>query len=333
MSARAALPSVTRLAAPADRRAELAADVRAGLTAAPRSLPPKWFYDARGSQLFEQITRLPEYYLTRAETEILRREADRLVAAVRPGELVELGSGSSTKTRLLLEAMRRGGDHGRPPRYSPIDVSEDALGNAASALAASYPWLEFAGYVGDFTADLGQVPHGPARRLLAFLGSTIGNFTPAERAGLLGAVAAALGPDDRFLLGVDLVKDPAVLVAAYDDAAGVTAAFNLNLLAVLRRELGAVVPAGRFQHVAVWDAEHAWIEMRLRAREPLTMRFPTLDLTVPFAAGEELRTEISCKFTRAQVDGELTAAGLALERWEQDAAGRFALALAAPAPP
>jgi L-histidine Nalpha-methyltransferase len=333
MSARAALPSVTRLAAPADRRAELAADVRAGLTATPRSLPPKWFYDARGSQLFEQITRLPEYYLTRAETEILRREADRLVAAVRPGELVELGSGSSTKTRLLLEAMRRGGDHGRPPRYSPIDVSEDALGSAASALAASYPWLEFAGYVGDFTADLGRVPHAPGRRLLAFLGSTIGNFTPAERAGLLGAVAAALGPDDRFLLGADLVKDPAVLVAAYDDAAGVTAAFNLNLLAVLRRELGAEVPAGRFQHVAAWDAEHAWIEMRLRAREPLTMRFPTLDLTVPFAAGEELRTEISCKFTRAQVDGELTAAGLALERWEQDAAGRFALALAAPAPP
>jgi L-histidine N-alpha-methyltransferase len=322
------LTKLTQLSPQADRLEQLAADVRAGLCATPKSLPPKYFYDARGSELFERITRLPEYYLTRAETEILEAVTDGLVGRLCPAELVELGSGSSRKTRLLLEAMHR---HGCGRRYAPMDVSEDALDGAASALAASYPWLEFEGFVGDFTADLPSVPRR-GRRLLAFLGSTIGNLTPPERADLLGGVAAALAPDDRFLLGVDLVKDPAVLQAAYDDAAGVTAEFNRNMLRVLNRELDAGIPVDAFEHVAFYDADLARIEMRLRATRALTVRFPTLDLEVGFAAGEELHTEISSKFTPAMVEGELADAGLVLESWHEDAGHRFACAVAARAP-
>ncbi len=317
--------TITRLAAEVDRAALLAADVRAGLTAEPRWLPPKWFYDERGSALFELITELPEYYPTRAETSILTRVAGEVVDLVRPQELVELGSGSSTKTRLLLEAMHARASGGR--RYAPIDVSADALEGAAAELAADHPWLAFDGYVGDFTADLPRVPRR-GRRLLAFLGSTIGNFVPAERAGLLATVAAALAPGDGFLLGVDLVKDAGTLVAAYDDAAGVTAEFNLNVLRVLARELDADVKLEAFEHVAVWDAERAWIEMWLRATEAVTLRFPTLDLEVDFDAGQALRTEISAKFTRAVVEAELAAAGLRLARWDTDDQDRFALALA-----
>jgi L-histidine N-alpha-methyltransferase len=316
--------SITRLSPQTDRRSQLADDVRAGLGAMPKSLPPKYFYDARGSELFEEITRLPEYYLTRAESEILESITDGLVGSLRPTELVELGSGSSRKTRLLLEAMHR---HQGGRRYAPMDVSEDALEGAAAALSSIYPWLEFDGFVGDFSADLRRVPRR-GRRLLAFLGSTIGNLTPSERSGLFGGVAAALRPGDRFLLGVDLVKDPAVLLAAYDDAAGVTAEFNRNLLRVLNRELGAAIPLDAFEHVAVYDAGLERIEMHLRALRALTVRFPTMDLRVEFAEGEELRTEISSKFTRPGVERELAAAGLQLESWHQDSASRFACAVA-----
>ena len=316
--------SITRLSPQTDRRSQLADDVRAGLGAMPKWLPPKYFYDARGSELFEEITRLPEYYLTRAESEILESITDGLVGSLRPTELVELGSGSSRKTRLLLEAMHR---HQGGRRYAPMDVSADALEGAAAALSSSYPWLEFDGFVGDFSADLRRVPRR-GRRLLAFLGSTIGNLTGAERAALLGGVAAALRPGDRFLLGVDLVKDPAVLLAAYDDAAGVTAEFNRNLLRVLNRELGAAIPLDAFEHVAVYDAGLERIEMHLRALRKLTVRFPTMDLRVEFAEGEELRTEISSKFTRPGVERELAAAGLQLESWHQDSASRFACAVA-----
>jgi L-histidine N-alpha-methyltransferase len=320
------LPTMTRLSARTDRMDQLAQDVRHGLGATPKWLPPKYFYDARGSELFERITRLPEYYLTRCEREILETITDGLAARLRPGELVELGSGSSRKTRLLLEAMHR---HRGGSRYAPLDVSADALEGAAATLTSSYPWLEFEGFVGDFTADLPAVPRR-GRRLLAFLGSTIGNLDPDERAALLGGVAAALRPGDRFLLGVDLVKDPAVLRAAYDDAAGVTAEFNRNLLRVLNRDLHAGIPVDAFEHVAVYDFELARIEMRLRALRDLTVSFPTLDLEVGFAAGEELRTEISCKFTRDGIEGELAAAGLRLESWHEDPAHRFACAVAAP---
>jgi L-histidine N-alpha-methyltransferase len=323
MTAQRTLSTMTRLSR-ADRRSQLADDVRTGLAASPKWLPPKYFYDARGSELFEEITRLPEYYLTRAESEILEARTDEIVGRLRPAELVELGSGSSRKTRLLLEAMHR---HHGGRRYAPLDVSEDALEGAAAALSSSYPWLEFEGFVGDFSADLPPVPRR-GRRLLAFLGSTIGNLTPDERAELLRGVAGALRPGDRFLLGVDLVKDPAVLLAAYDDAAGVTAEFNRNLLRVLNRELGAAVPVDAFEHVAVYDAGLQRIEMRLRAGRALTIRFPTLDLEVGFAEGEELRTEISCKFTRDGIEGELAAAGLPVESWYQDSANRFACAVA-----
>ena len=329
MTATRTLPSISYLAFPADWREQLATDVRTGLTATPKSLPPRWFYDATGSALFEQITRLPEYYLTRAETEILTAVADPVIELVQPEELVELGSGSSRKTRLLLEAMHR---HGPGRRYAPLDVSQDALVGAAAALQEPDPWLAFEGYVGDFTADLPRLPR-QGRRLLAFLGSTIGNYRPAERARLLASVAAALGDGDRFLLGVDLVKDRAMLEAAYNDAAGVTAEFNRNILRVLTRELQADIPVEAFDHVAFYDERHAWIEVRLRAREAVSLRFPTLDLTVRFRAGEELHTEISCKFTRPGIVAELAAAGLRLERWDTDPQGRFGLALAAKTTP
>jgi L-histidine N-alpha-methyltransferase len=307
-----------------DRRAQLAADVRAGLTATPKTLPSKYFYDADGSELFERITHLPEYYLTRAEQEILAEHADELLALAQAEEIVELGSGSSRKTRLLLEAMHR---HGGGRRYAPLDVSEDALIGAALALRNDYPWLRFHGYVGDFTADLPRVPRR-GRRLVVLLGSTIGNFTPAERAALLAEVAAACQPGDRFLLGVDLVKDPATLEAAYDDAAGVTAAFNRNVLRVLANELGAPLPVQAFEHVARYNQDEARIELHLRASKDLLLELPSIDLTVALEAGESIRTEICCKFTQRGVQQELRAAGLALEGWRTDRQGRFAVALA-----
>ena len=326
MTPQRALASMTRLSPRTVWREQLADDVRAGLTATPRQLPPKYFYDAHGSELFERITRLPEYYLTRAESEILEGLTDALVGRLRPGELVELGSGSSRKTRLLLEAMHR---HGCGRRYAPMDVSEDALDGAASALTGDYSWLEFEGFIGDFTADLPRVPRN-GRRLLAFLGSTIGNLEPSERAALLRGVAAALKPDDRFLLGVDLVKERRVLEAAYDDEAGVTAQFNRNMLHVLNAELDAGIAVDAFEHVAVYNQRLARVEMWLRAREPVTMRFASLGLEVPFEAGEALRTEISCKFTRQAVRRELAAAGLTLESWHEDRGRRFACAVARP---
>jgi len=317
-------PTMTTLAPRADWHGQLTRDVRAGLTATPKRLPPKYFYDACGSALFEQITRLPEYYLTRAETQILTVQADVLVDQIRPSELLELGSGSSRKTRLLLEAMQR---HDTGHRYAPLDVSQDALAAASSTLTADYPWLEFGGHVGDLTEDLRHVPRR-GRRLLAFLGSTIGNYPPDERARLLQGVTAALAPGDRFLLGVDLVKDRATLEAAYNDTAGVTADFNRNVLRVLNRELHADIPVEAFQHMAFYDDQQAWIEMRLRADRALTIAFPTLDLTVSFAAGEDLHTEISCKFTRPVVEHEFQQAGLRLEHWWEDRQHRFALGLA-----
>lgn len=305
-------------------REQLARDVREGLGSTPKRLPPKYLYDARGSALFEQITRLPEYYQTRTETAILAAVVDDLIAGLRPAELVELGSGASRKTRVLLEAMRR---HLGGGRYRPFDVSEDALRAAAGALRADYPWLEVAGIVGDFERHLELAPAGP-RRLVAFLGSTIGNFEPAQQADFVSAVAVALRPGDGLLLGFDLVKDAATLEAAYNDAAGVTAEFNRNILRVLNRELGADLPVDAFDHVARYDRERCWIEMALRARSPIVATFPPLDLRVRFAAGEELRTEISCKFTRDRVEALIAGARLRLRRWDTDPDGRFALALA-----
>jgi L-histidine N-alpha-methyltransferase len=311
--------------APDAMRSALEGDVRTGLTATPKALPPKWFYDARGSSLFDEITRLEEYYPTRREKEVLAREATSLAQETRADTLVELGSGTSEKTRMLLDALR---DIGTLSRYVPFDVDESVLTSAGQAVAQEYPGVAVHGVVGDFEHHLPLLPSG-GRRLIAFLGGTIGNLDPAQRASFLHTLTTTMGPDDALLLGTDLVKDPERLVRAYDDASGVTAEFNRNVLHVLRRELGADVDPDAFDHVAVWDAEHEWIEMRLRARGAQQVR--VLDLDVAFADGEDLRTEISAKFRRERVVAELAQAGLRLQRWDTDAQGDYALSLARPA--
>ncbi len=310
------------------RAASLRADALAGLSATPKSLPPKWFYDAQGSALFEKITELPEYYPTRAERSILRAVSAEIAVSSGARVLVELGSGSSEKTRLLLGALR---DAGTLRAYVPVDVSETALVLAADALTAEYPGLEVHAVVSDFEEHLGlPAAEGGGPRLAAFLGSTIGNMVPAQRAAFLARVRAELRPGDTFLLGTDLVKDPAVLVAAYDDAAGVTAAFNKNVLSVLNAELGADFDLDAFEHVAVWDAGNEWIEMRLRAVSPQEVHVRDIGLTAAFAAGEEMRTEISAKFRRDGVAAELAAAGFAMRSWWTDEAGQFGLSLSVP---
>ncbi|MFJ6080453.1 L-histidine N(alpha)-methyltransferase [Streptomyces sp. NPDC092369] len=300
--------------------AALRADVQRGLTGTPKTLPPKWFYDAHGSDLFEQITELPEYYPTRAEREILIARSGEIAEATGARTLVELGSGSSEKTRYLLDALT-GLD-----TYIPVDVSESALTQAGQALIAERPELHVHALIADFTASL-TLPQAPGPRLVAFLGGTIGNLLPAERAVFLAAIRSLLSPGDALLLGTDLVKDEGVLVRAYDDAAGVTAAFNKNVLTVVNRELDADFHLDAFDHVALWDAENEWIEMRLRSRTEQTVKIPALDLAVDFGADEELRTEISAKFRKEGVRAELSAAGLELARWWTDDGGRFALSL------
>jgi L-histidine N-alpha-methyltransferase len=317
--------SLTR-SLPADATAEaLRADVREGLTRSPKQLPPKWFYDARGSELFEEITRLPAYYPTRAEREILTGRAADIARHTGARTLVELGSGSAEKAELLLDALGGGSLH-----YVPVDVSESALRGAAEDLLATRPELSVHALVADFLGPV-TLPVTPGPRLFAFLGGTIGNLLPHERAGFLAELGALLEGEDTLLLGTDLVKDPATLVAAYDDPQGVTAAFNKNVLAVVDRELGADFDPEDFVHVARWDADREWIEMRLRARRALTAKIPALDLTVDFAEGEELRTEVSAKFREERIRGELAEAGLALRHFWTDDAGRFALTLASPA--
>ena len=304
--------------------AALRADARAGLTATPKHLPPKWFYDARGSELFEQITELPEYYPTRTERALLERTADAIAIASGASTIVELGSGSSAKTRLLLDAFRRAGSL---RRYVPQDVSEPALRQAMEALAGEYPSLELHGVVGDFTAHLDRLPDG-GHRIVAFLGGTIGNLLPAQRAEFLGQLRSALRTGEQFLLGTALVIDPDVMVRAYDDAAGVTAEFNRNVLHVLNRELRADFDVDAFAHRALWDAEHEWIEMRLVADRAMSVTLRELDLNVRFAAGEEMCTEVSAKFRLPGVDEMLAAAGFAVARTWTDPQDRFALTLA-----
>ncbi|WP_381791593.1 L-histidine N(alpha)-methyltransferase [Streptomyces niveus] len=301
--------------------AALRADVLHGLTRSPKSLPPKWFYDARGSELFEEITALDEYYPTRAEREILLARAPEIATATGARTLVELGSGSSEKTRHLLDALPllRG--------YVPVDVSESALTGAADSLLAERPDLQVHALIADFTKDM-ELPAMPGPLLIAFLGGTIGNLLPGERAEFLAAVRTLLAPGDALLLGTDLVKEEPLLVRAYDDASGVTAAFNKNVLAVVDRELGADFDPADFDHVARWDSEQQWIEMRLRARRALTVKIPELDLVVTFDEGEEMRTEVSAKFTQDRVRTELAGVGMELTHWWTDEAGRFALSLA-----
>jgi len=330
----------------ADGRARMERDIRLGLTSEPKELPPKYFYDERGSQLFEQITDLPEYYPTRTERAILAECADEIVAAAgRPRTLVELGSGSAAKTRHLLNAMR---DAECLTTYVPVDISAEITHETAEALVAEYPGLAVRCLVCDFEHDLeriradygaaGPVPSdgdrtggpgpGGGGRLIAFLGGTIGNLYPDDRRDFLARIAALLEPGDRLLLGTDLVKDRARLEAAYDDSAGVTAEFNKNVLTVLNRELGADFAPAAFDHVARYDAAEARMDIRLRSLADQTVHLSGLDLSVGFAAGEEMRTEISTKFTRSSLEDAYRDAGLTLAGWFTDPAGDYALSLA-----
>jgi L-histidine N-alpha-methyltransferase len=304
----------------------LANDVLDGLTRPFKEIPAKHFYDARGSDLFERICELPEYYPTRTERSILLARADGIVRRTGAGELVELGSGSAEKARILLGAMARAGTL---RRYIPLDVSENALEASAQELVEEFEELTVHGVIGDFERHLGHVPApGDTPRIVALLGGTIGNFLPGTRRRLLREIGKLLGPRDRLLLGTDLVKDPAVIEAAYDDSEGVTAEFNRNVLHVINRELDADFSPSGFDHVAFFDRRHEWIEMRLRSQRPCTVLVRDLGLRVEFAAGEELRTEISAKFTHARVAEDFEAAGLRLDAWYTDPDELFALSLA-----
>jgi L-histidine N-alpha-methyltransferase len=299
-------------------------DVLYGLRSTPKSLPPKWFYDSVGSDLFDQITRLPEYYPTRAEAEILRVRSAEIASATGADTLVELGSGTSEKTRTLLKALH---DGGALRRFVPFDVDASMLSAAATAIQREYPDIEIAAVCGDFEEHLSEIPDG-GRRLFVFLGSTIGNLTADPRAEFLAALAAVMRPGDGLLLGTDLVKDAARLVRAYDDAAGVTAQFNRNVLAVINRELDADFDVDAYRHVARWNSEEERMEMWLRAESAQWVCIAALDLTVEFAAGEEILTEVSCKFRADAVADELARAGLRPTRWWTDDAGDFGLSLA-----
>jgi len=310
-----------------DLRDALRSDANRGLRSTPKDIPPKWFYDTRGSQLFDDITRLPEYYPTRRERAILVARASEIAAVTGADTLVELGSGTSDKTRILLDALR---DAGTIRRFVPFDVSEQTLRDAAAAVQRDYPAVAVHAVVGDFEHHLGSIPGG-GRRVVAFLGGTIGNLLPSTRADFLLEIAKGLWLDDHLLLGVDLVKNVDRLEAAYDDTQGVTAAFNKNVLTVMNRELDADFDIARFEHVAAFDRVNSRIEMRLRAVDAHEVEVRALGLSVSFAAGEEMRTEVSAKFTREQVAEELATAGLQLVRWWTDPHADFALLLARPA--
>ena len=310
----------------ADTAVTMARDVRDGLTMDPKELAPKYFYDERGSQLFEQITELPEYYPTRAERSILAERAAEIVStAGEPRTLVELGSGSAAKTRHLLSAMR---DAGCLETYVPVDISEEITHETAECLVEEYPGLTVRGLVCDFEHHLERIPDGEGGRLVAFLGGTIGNLYPAPRRDFLARLAALMGPGDCLLLGTDLVKRTDRLEAAYDDAAGVTAEFNKNVLSVLNRELGADFDLDAFEHVARYDEAEARMDIRLRSLATQRVSLDGLGLEVEFAAGEEMRTEISAKFTRERLQSVYDDAGLRMSGWFTDDAGDYALSLA-----
>jgi len=313
---------------PGDLEAALRRDARLGLGTTPKSMPPVWFYDDRGSALYEDITRLPEYYPFRAEAALLRRAAGEIAEAAKARVLVELGSGTSEKARLLLGAMASAS--AGLDAYVPFDVSEATLLAAAKAIAADLD-IGVHAVVGDFHEHLDGIPDLGEPRLVAFLGSTIGNFAPDQRRRFLAELRGVLEGSDRFLLATDLVKDAGRLVAAYDDARGVTAQFNRNLLYVLNRELGADFVPERFAHVAVWDPDEQWIEMRLRATEAMSVRLDAIDMTVRFAAEEEIRTEISAKFTPERVRSELAATGFEVTGLWTDPQSDYLLTLARPA--
>jgi L-histidine N-alpha-methyltransferase len=321
-----ATPSIDIYLTGEDLRAALERDVRVGLTAAEKWLPPVWFYDDRGSALFDQITRLEEYYPTRAERGLLQAHAPEIAARSEADTLVELGAGTCDKSRVLLDAFVAAGTL---RRYVPLDVSEGTLWAAANALADEYPGLAVHAVVGDFDRHIERIPTG-GRRMVAFLGSTIGNFYPDQRRRFLFDLDCTMAHGDSLLIGTDLIKDEKKLIAAYDDSAGVTAEFNGNVLHVLNRELHAGFDPERFQHVAVWNEEDHRIEMRLRSLEDQVVPIADLGLEVVFAAGEDLLTEISTKFSRQGVESELFEAGFIVDSMWEAAQGEFLLTLATP---
>ena len=308
------------------RAQELARDVLRGLSASQKFLPPKYFYDDRGSQLFDAICDLPEYYLTRTEQELLEGVVDEIVSIAQPSDMIEFGSGAARKTRILLDALDRAG---RALRYIPMDVNESMLRRAAHALRFDYPRVRIHAVVGDYERHLHRLPRG-RQRLVVFLGSTLGNFTPRATAAFLANVRRRLASGDHLLLGVDLVKPVDVIEAAYNDSAGVTAAFNRNVLHVINRDLDANFDPDAFEHVAFFNQNQSQIEMHLRAHAPHRVAVCRLNVTVPFAAGETIHTEISRKFTPAEIESTLAAAGYRLTRWYTPANAYFGLALARP---
>lgn len=307
---------------------QLADDVRKGLGRRPRTLPPKYFYDELGSKLFDRICDTPEYYPTRTEHALLAQVADRVIAQTRPSDIVELGSGAARKTRILLDAVERSG--GRV-RYVPFDVSETMLVSSGRRLLEEYPWLHIHGLVGDYERHVELLP-AATRRLILFIGSTIGNFESREAAVFLRHLARQMGRDDWLLLGTDLVKDESVLNAAYNDSAGLTAAFNKNVLSVLNRELDASFRMDRFDHLAFFNASERQVEMHLRSTVAQAVPIRRLDMTVQLDAEETIRTEISRKFTRETVEATLADAGLELAAWHVPDNRYFALSLARPQP-
>jgi L-histidine Nalpha-methyltransferase len=309
---------------PADLEAAMREDVLRGLTATPKRIPPKWHYDARGSALFDEITRLPEYYLTRCERAILEASAAEIAASAGADTLIELGSGTSAKTRLLLSAMS---EAGTLRRFVPFDVDEETLRAAAATIGAEFPGIAVHAVVGDFERHLPLLPRG-GTRMVAFLGSTIGNLAPAARSRFLGDLAESLVCGDSLLLGVDLVKSPDRILRAYDDPGGVTAAFSRNVLRILNDRLGAAFDPESFDHVPRWDAEQEWVDIRLRSRAAQVVPITRLDLDVEFAEGEEIHTEISAKFRRERIAAELSGAGFDVRGWWTDPAGEFGVALA-----
>ena len=312
----------------AEEERSLADDVLDGLTRPFKELPPKHLYDAHGSALFDAICQQPEYYPTRTETAILRERGGEIAAATRAAELVELGAGSvDSKTRALLDALAGAGTL---RRYVPVDVSETTVRASARELVAVHPRLAVHGIVGDVERHLEHLPQPAGPRVLAFLGGTVGNFLPGARRRFLRELEGRLGPEDHLLVGTDLVKDPALLEAAYNDAAGKTAAFNLNVLTVMNRELRADFDVDAFEHVAFYDRDREWIDLRLRALTRQWVNLPVLDLAIDFRAREEMRTEISTKFTRERLEGDLAAAGLELAHWLTDPQGLYAVSLARP---
>lgn len=316
--------TIERLSEPADFDAQLLQAVRNGLTSTPKTLPSIYFYDDHGSDLFDRITELPEYYLSRAETEILEQHADELIDRFHPQELMEIGAGFARKTRILLSAMHRAG---LGDAYVPIDVSDAALEHAGAALTDAYDWLTVRAYVGDFGTDLHRVPRG-GNRIVAFLGSTLGNLSPQERPAFLAEVAASVTEGDVLLLGVDLIKDEAKMVAAYDDSQGVSAAFNKNILTVINRTLGGNVPLDAFDHETAFFQRTGCMKQSLRANRNVIASLDVIDIEIEFVEGEAVHTEWSCKFTVDGISTELATSGLTVTDALTDSGDRFALIVA-----